>query len=71
MTGMQSELNLQYFDSEKEKEVKLVLVTANECARQIYEDIVSYCILRCKESQRLLYGLEAMPEFEDKFQNSA
>jgi len=43
------------------------LYTKSERAREFYEDVVSYCILRTKENQRIFYSIQSLPQFINRF----
>lgn len=65
--GNDYECNLFYVEKESFVETKLDVFCRAMRARELYEDIVSYCILRTKEKTRLIYGLDFLHEFKSRF----
>ena len=65
--GSEYECSLFYVEKESFLETRLNIFCKNNRARELNEDIVSYCILRTKEKSRLLYGLAFLNEFKYRF----
>lgn len=71
MVGVENECSLFYIEKGNYTETRLNIFCKTNRARELNEDLVSYCILRTKEKMRLLYALSFLPEFKGKFTGKA